>query len=734
MKVLATIKDYAYLGRGILNAYSQVFFSDHPVFALLLIATTFLVPAAGFSALAGVLVSLLLAHWLGFDKGLISKGILSYNVVLVTLPLGLYFDAGFILTITVLFATLFTFFLTIAFRGWMMRYGLPFLSWPFLIGLWVVMLATRQFSLLEVSDSTIFNWNRIYEVGGIQLVRIMEWLNDLSLPAAIETYLISLGAVFFQYSILAGLVVAVGLLLYSRIAFVLSLLGFFSAVLLYRFLGLDINSLNYTYIGFNFILMSIAIGGFYLIPGWGSFLWVVLLVPLVTFISVSMETLLGVFNLSVYALPFNLVVPLFLYVLHFRNRESPGLQTVVVQNNSPEKNLYAVSNYRKRLGRKTGWTFHLPFLGEWAVSQGHDGAFTHQGEWRHAWDFVKKDPQGKTYSGDGSQLSHYYCYDKPVFAVADGYVDSVVDGVPDNIPGDANTRENWGNTVIIRHQEGLYSKYSHLKAETLKVLAGQYVMTGQELGLVGNSGRSPEPHLHFQFQKTPYIDSTTLLYPFSHYLVMGEKEVSLQSFDIPQQSERIKNLETDSLLKKSYHFIPGQRIKGVYKQNELERPFEWEVVTDVFNQSFIKDRNSSAKAWFVQDGQVFYFSHFEGARKNPLYCFFLSQFQIPLFYNQKVRVLDSIPLNISSNSLIRWTQDWVAPFFMFLKTQYKLIYYQYDDDLDPDWVRLRSEVAFKLGNDPIKQILFETWLSRSGLFEIRWTRKGVEHQIKWIER
>jgi len=715
------IGNNSWLGKGILNAYSQVFFSDNHWFALLLIGATMLVPSSGLAGLAGVVISMLLATWLGYDKALISKGILSYNVLLVTLPLGLYFKPGMVLVLTIIFASILTFFLTVAMRGWMQRYRLPFLSWPFLLGLWIVLLSVREFSSLQLSEQVVYDWNRIFSMGGHPLVQGYQWISDLNIPGPVITYLSSLGAVFFQYSVIGGLLVAAGLLIASRISFVLSILGFFAAYLFYGFIGLDINSLNYTYIGFNYILMAIAIGGFFLVPGWASFAWAVVLIPLATFLSVSMNGLLGTFQLSAYALPFNIIVPLFLFVLQFRMRKPGNLREVVVQHNTPEKNLYAVANYQERLGRNTPYLFSLPFRSEWNVSQGHDGSETHKGDWRNAWDFVKRDSSGSTYRDQGLKLTDYYCYGKPVLSAGFGVVEHISEGIPDNTPGDANTRKNWGNAVIIRHDYGLYSKYAHLKPGSIRVKIGDYVTQGQELGQVGSSGRSPEPHLHFQFQSTPYIDSGTLDFPIAYYVSKAGREYSFRSFDRPALNEIVANPEINPLLSIAFHLIPGQKIRILFTAEHSEQEYQWLVETDIYNQSSLVDPVTHARAWFVNDGKVFYFTHYEGSRNNPLYFFFLAVFRVPLIFELAITIKDSIPLFASAKPWIRWLQDWVAPFRIFLKTCYTMHYSEIDQDMDPQWIKLTSSVVHEISGDPLDELKSDIRIGNDGQIDINVT-------------
>ena len=58
---------------------------------------------------------------------------------------------------------------------------------------------------------------------------------------------------------------------------------------------------------------------------------------------------------------------------------------------------------------------------------------------------------------------------------------------------------DYGYTVKIQHADGVETLYAHL--QSLKVVTGQQVSRGQTVGLIGSSGRSTGPHLHFEVIK-----------------------------------------------------------------------------------------------------------------------------------------------------------------------------------------------------------------------------------------
>ena len=72
----------------------------------------------------------------------------------------------------------------------------------------------------------------------------------------------------------------------------------------------------------------------------------------------------------------------------------------------------------------------------------------------------------------------------PVIAPADGTVT------------EAGWKNGYGQTVVIDHGNGLTTRYGHLSK--VEVAVGRELKRGEELGLVGSTGRSTGPHLHYE--------------------------------------------------------------------------------------------------------------------------------------------------------------------------------------------------------------------------------------------
>jgi urea transporter len=715
------------------NSYTQIFFSDNKLFAVILMVVTFLDFNAGLSGVIAVMVSNILAYLIGFNRTSIRKGYYGFNSLLVGLAFGVYYQPGLEFFIVLIFASLLTLFITLWLEGVIGKYGLPFLSLSFLLGTWLVSLASRQFTALHVSERGIYMTNEMFSLGGLKLVEYYNWFNNLDIPASLKLYFKSLGAIFFQYHLFPGILIAAGLLIYSRIAFLLSLVGFFSAYFYYIFIGADIHELSYSYIGFNFILTSVAIGGFFIIPSKWSFLWVILLTPLISIILTSTSVIFSLFQLSVYSLPFNIIVLIFLYALKFRERFFDKPELVGYQQYSPEKNLYSHLNYKARFGKAIYFPFVLPFWGEWKVTQGHEGKITHQGDWRHAWDFEIVNDKGLSHDGDGNDREDYFGYNKPVIAPADGQVEEIMDDVEENEVGKVDLEHNWGNTIILRHADQLYSKLSHLKKGSFKVAPGDTVKKGQVLANCGNSGRSPVPHLHFQIQSTPYIGSKTLDYPISHYIRHKKGVFELKSYEIPEANVIVSNVSKNSSLEKAFHYIPGQKFSyRVRPASGNEYVVNWEVQADFLNNTYIFCEKTSSRAWFKNDGDIHYFTHFEGDRSSLLFRFFLGAYKIMTGYYPNLLVRDIYPVNTFNNRMFALLQDAVAPFWLFTRSEYSLVYVGMDDELMQTGIRLKSTTSVKVGRRNIRKIEFELFIGAHGLDRFVIHEQGKSTEVEFV--
>ena len=701
--------------RSVPNSYGQVFFSDQLLFSFILMLITFFDLYAGLMGLLSVIVTNLTGFLLGFDRRNIARGVFGFNSLLVGLGLGIYFKPDLLLIVVVIMAAILTLLIAVSLQGVIGKYALPFLSVPFLLAIWIMTLATREFTALGISERGIYTFNDLYTIGGDLLVRVYEWWNNVDLARSLRIYFLSLAAILFQFNLLSGILLATGLLLFSRIAFSLSLIGFYTAFLFYELIGANISEVSYSYIGFNYILTSIAVGGFFIVPSKRSYFWVVLLIPIVAMITISLSRVLAVFSLPVYSLPFNLVVLLFLYALKFRLEPSLKLAEVLIQHNSPEKNLYAFHNDVVRFRHREKVRIRLPFLGAWTVSQAHDGEYTHKDEFRHAWDFVITNSEGSQYMGSGDRLTDYHCYDKMVVAPADGTIAFVADHIPDNPVGEVNLKDNWGNTVVIRHDEHLYTSLSHLKEGTIRVSEGDRVKEGDEIGRCGNSGRSPYPHLHFQVQATPYIGSVTLKFPVSHYILHSCQPFSLESYAYPRKDDLVSNIERNDLLHRAFHLIPGKRFHFTVKGSTDMKEAAWEVNTDAYNNPYIRCEQSGAMAYFINDGDLIYFTHYNGKKKTLLYYFFLAAFQVQQGFYQDLVIPDRYPLNLIFRHPLLALQDFVAPFWTFLGSEFECRYEWIDNEMSPSEIRLRSAARNLISGKLFRRLDFCITINEKGI-------------------
>lgn len=176
----------------------------------------------------------------------------------------------------------------------------------------------------------------------------------------------------------------------------------------------------------------------------------------------------------------------------------------------------------------------------WLVGNGCCGITAHSGATlpidgtihtpeRFAIDFVQLNAHRRLFSGPKNKLSSYAFYGARIHAVADGTVVGIQAGLRDQTPGvfpaHPTIQTAGGNYVVERIGEHRYAFYAHMQPGSLRVKKGDRVRTGQVIGLLGNSGNSDAPHLHFHLMDSPSpLKSNGLPFTFKSFKGQGVVE------------------------------------------------------------------------------------------------------------------------------------------------------------------------------------------------------------------
>lgn len=651
--------------KSVVSSYSVLFFSQNRILGTILLLVSFFNPVSGFAGLGCVVFSLIVCRLLKFNGDNLQLGIYSFNCLLLGIAFGAFYSVTPVFLLWLFVACCAVIVATIIISTRLGTLGLPMLSLPFVLIFWLVLLASNSIFAMGLQQKDSYLLEEIYAGPGNHMAGIEGYLAT-ELPQFVSLFFRSLSAVLFQHNIIAGMLISLGMLIHSRIAFSLLIVSFVSAIGINGLTHTYPEGISYYHLGANFMMAAVAIGSFFTIPSLRSYLLAILSIPMGFLIINGLTGFMSVHALPVFSLPFCIVNISLLYFLKLRHT-SEKLQLVVFQHYSPERNLYQFLNQEERLNDLKYYKLNLPFMGYWTVSQGYNGNITHKGDWGQALDFVISDDEHNTFQYPGTLPEHFYCFNKPVLACGPGVVEQVVNNIEDNAIGKENLKENWGNTVVIRHAADFYSKVSHLKKNSVKVKPGDVVKTGDLLGLCGNSGRSPEPHLHFQVQATPYIGSRTLSYPISHYISRAKHKNSFISHTIPTEGELVGNPEIDNQIKKAFDFQPGYVASLVSENGTTE---DWEVFKDGLGQSYIYSKTTGAVAYFINNGVMFYFTSFYGSKKSLLYNFYLAAYKVVFSNNEGMPITDKLPLNETANKLLLWIQDVIAPFYGFININY----------------------------------------------------------------
>jgi murein DD-endopeptidase MepM/ murein hydrolase activator NlpD len=547
--------------------------------------------------------------------------------------------------------------LSVWLHGLSLGSGLPLLGFAYLPAIWVLQLAAARLQA-QAAVSASLAWAQGFDAQ----------LGDFG-----RCYLRAMSGLLFQPSLEVGLLLSLGLLLHSRIAFALSLLGLGSAWTCLHLAGADPCAFSSPAAGFNFALTAIALGGVFTVPSRTSLAMALLLVPATLLLALGLEPWLSTQGLGLFGLPYAMIACAYVAALRARPWTANAPTLGPWPHESPETSLYRHAVQAGRLSDQHDLPLRLPFLGRWTVTQGDEGALTHKGKWAHALDFELLDPEGQRHHGRGLELADFESWGKPVLAPAAGVVEALIDGIEDNQPGRINTEQNWGNSLVLRLAPGLYAQLSHLKKGSLRVKLGDWVAAGQVLALCGNSGRSPVPHLHFQLQGSPTVGAPSMPYPLRRYLVQTPEGLSLRERARPVLGEQVEDLQPERALRELLELAPGQtwRLEGGASGAAAQtRLLDGGV--DLQNFRTLRCRQSGAVARLLVEPDHVRVIDYRGPAAEPLHQLCLALYKLPLDPRLGPASQDALPIDSLRLGPWRWLQDLCGSLGLFIHAQHRV--------------------------------------------------------------
>ena len=286
----------------------------------------------------------------------------------------------------------------------------------------------------------------------------------------------------------------------------------------------------------------------------------------------------------------------------------------------------------------------MPFLGTWTVYQSFDGQWTHQGNWKYAYDFVITDENNETYTNQGIALSDYYCFGKPVLSPVEGTVVDLFMGLKDCPIGEVDKNHNWGNYIILYSIFGYYVEISHFQENSIKVRIGDPVKIGTVLGNCGNSGYSPQPHIHIQVQHWPNLGSITSPFYFGNCIDQNRK---ICKDGVLEEGMKVDPMTFSRKRNQVLNFILDDNFLFKLIINDIEiRTFQITVRMDIDGSYFFHLEGSNDRLYFGIEQQRFVCYRFIGKKKSPLSYIFVALPIVPITTQRDVQWSSILPGNV----------------------------------------------------------------------------------------
>jgi len=205
----------------------------------------------------------------------------------------------------------------------------------------------------------------------------------------------------------------------------------------------------------------------------------------------------------------------------------------------------------------------------------------------------------------------------------------------------------------------------------------------------------------------------------------------LVTWDVPEKNDLVSNIERHKVLENAFHFVPGQTLLlNVREQGSPSRQEMLVVKVDSMNNQYLQCERTGAKAFFSDEDTVFYFTGYTGSRRSVLYYFFLAHFKVVKGFYRDMIIEDSLPVDLFHNRFLLFLQDLVAPFYIFIRSTFRLSYTHIQDQLSSPVITLNASCQTRTFQSASGKIEFETRIGEEGIRAFTVIRENHTMEVK----
>ena len=142
----------------------------------------------------------------------------------------------------------------------------------------------------------------------------------------------------------------------------------------------------------------------------------------------------------------------------------------------------------------------------------------------------------------------------------------------------------------------------------------------------------------------------------------------------------------------------------------------FEANATIYNQSFLFHAETNSYLYFRNDKNLFFVENFTGSKQSPLYWLYLALYKIPLGYYPNLELHDDVPIHQIFKPAAILIQDFIAPFYLYLKAHYQINTFTIDNELNTKEIKITSSIKTQTGKN-----------EKNGFdFIIKITEKGIK--------